>query len=220
MRIRRKPWARPELEACPFYVPQPDACRGRWQELFTRRQPLHLELGCGKGAFIAETACRHPEVNYLAVDIKSEMLALAKRKIEAACAGAGRTPGNIRITSHEITLIGRMLAPEDVVDRIYINFCNPWPKPRHHKRRLTHPRQLAQYKAFLRDAGEIYFKTDDRELFDASLDYFELCGFDILRACDDLYSAREPDGAALTEHEQMFLAQKRPIFFILARKNP
>lgn len=217
--MRRKPWARPELEACPFYVAQPALLRGNWQTAFDKKQPLHLELGCGKGAFIAKNACRNPDINYIAVDIKSEVLVLAKRKIEAAYAAACRNVNNVRILSYEISLISDVLSPNDTVDCIYINFCNPWPKPRHQKRRLTHPRQLAQYRAFLRDGGRLLFKTDDRPLYDASLDYLESCDFDILRACDDLYAGGLPCDAPLTEHERMFLADGLPIHFIGARKR-
>ena len=90
MRIRRKPWARPELAACPFFVDTPPELRDRWAEAFPRTAPIHLELGCGKGGFLAEQAAAHPELNFIGIDLKSEVLALAKRKAEAALAAAGR----------------------------------------------------------------------------------------------------------------------------------
>lgn len=216
MRLRRKPWARPELEACPFYVQRPAERRGHWHEAFSVRQPLYLELGCGKGGFIAQTAPAHPACNFIAIDIKSEVLALAKRKLEQAYAAAGLAPDNIRILNFEISLISQLLSPDDTVDGIFINFPNPWPKSKHQKRRLTHPRQLEQYQAFLKPGGTLRVKTDDAALYGDSLDYLEHCGFNIARACCDLYADGVPDGAVLTEHEAMFISQGLPIHLIEA----
>lgn len=219
MRMRRKPWARPELAACPFFVPDPPSLLGRWREQFTSGSELFIELGCGKGGFIAHEAALHPERAYLAVDIKSEVLALTKRHIDAAYADAGREPDNIRVMSWDIERIDLMLAPEDTADTIYINFPNPWPKNRHRKKRLTHPRQLLKYRVFLRDGGHILFKTDDDELFEDSLCYFEESGYTVEAAVTSLYESGVPDGAVLTEHEQMFLDKGLPIHFIRARKS-
>ena len=97
MRIRCKPWAKPELEACPFYISDPKACKGQWQAQFPKTQPLRLELGCGKGGFIAQEAPANPEYNYIAIDIKNEMLVLAKRKLEAAYAEQQLPLDNVRI---------------------------------------------------------------------------------------------------------------------------
>ncbi len=157
MRIRRKPWARPELFACPFCINEEEkaAVAGHWQEQFAHPQPLWLELGCGKGQFMASLASSHPEINFIAIDIKSEVLVLAKRKIEAAYAKCQLPLDNIRILSQDIERISTLLLPQDQVERIYINFCNPWSqKAKHRKRRLTHPRQLEQYKTFLPPAGK------------------------------------------------------------------
>ena len=110
MRIRHKPWARPELESCSFYVASPSELRGRWADEFGNGQPLHMELGCGKGGFIADMAAQHPAVNFLAIDLKSEMLVLAKRNLEAKDAHAS---AHVRLMSQDIERIGQMLAPED-----------------------------------------------------------------------------------------------------------
>ena len=166
MRIRCKPWAKPELEACPFYLKDPAAFRGNWQSAFPSQKPLRIELGCGKGGFIAQEAPANPDYHYLAMDIKNEMLVLAKRKLEAAYQELGTEPDSVRIFICNIMQFSNYFAPEDAIDRIYINFCNPWPKSKHKKRRLTHPRQLMQYRAVLK--GEIWFKTDDRSHWNIS----------------------------------------------------
>lgn len=126
MRMRRKPQARPQLAACPFCVDEPALHRGHWAEEFPRRNPIYLELGCGKGNFIAEHAASHPNVNYLAIDIKSEVLWDTMKHIEAAFAEANRSVDNVLIMSHDIERIFLILGNGDRVERIYINFCNPW----------------------------------------------------------------------------------------------
>lgn len=171
MRLRHKPWARPELEECPFNIENPIQYRGKWNGQFLEQKPLRIELGCGKGGFMAQICRREPEYNYLAVDIKSEVLVLAKRAIEAAYEGQSVT--NVLLMAQNIEQIDQMLSPEDKIDRIYINFCNPWPKMKHKKRRLTHPRQLIKYREFLKKGGEIWFKTDDGPLFEESIEYFQ-----------------------------------------------
>ena len=128
MRIRRKPWARPELAACPFCIDDPENHIGHWHELFPKRQPLHLELGCGKGGFMAQKALQNPQINFLAVDIKSDILGLTKRNIEKAYEQAGKEVDNVRIFAYDIERILQVLDRNDEVERIYINFCNPGPR--------------------------------------------------------------------------------------------
>ena len=143
MRMRRKKWARPELSVCPYFMKDPSKNRGHWAEQFERpEQPFWLELGCGKGTYAARVAADHPEINLLAIDIKSDILAVARRNIQAVYAEAGRPVDNLRLTAYEIGIIHTLLAPEDTVDRLCINFCNPWPHTGHRKKRLTHPKQL------------------------------------------------------------------------------
>lgn len=214
MRIRHKPWAKPELAASPFCMDDAFALRGKWRECYARpEQPFYVELGCGKGGWVSQAAVRRPENNYLALDIKNEMLGMAKRKTEAAFAEAGREPDNIRLAILNIERVSEVLAPEDGVDRIYINFCNPWPKASHKKRRLTHPRQLVQYQAILR--GELHFKTDDDDLFHESVEYFEESGWTILYRTENLH-ADEPADNIRTEHENMFSAEGKTIKFLIA----
>ncbi len=219
MRMRYKPYARPELAAWEYHIDDPTALRGRWATVFAKTQPLWLELGCGKGDFAAELASRTPDVNLIAVDIKSEVLVVAKRTIERVFAEKGLPPTNIRITAQEIGLIDRMLAPEDRIERIFINFCNPWDRSKQRKRRLTYPHQLRLYRQFLADGGQIRFKTDDDPLFADSLKYFAETGFRITYRTDDLAASDFAENIP-TEHEKMFTAEGRTVKFLIAEKLP
>lgn len=164
-------------------------------------------FGCGKGSFIAKLASQNPQINYLAIDIKSEVLGLAKRNVEKEYLEKQREIDNVLLTAYEIEIIQNILNEKDEVERIYINFCNPWPKPRHNKKRLTHTKQLEKYKVFLKTGGEIYFKTDDYNLYKATIKYLEETGFEIIKQTEDLH--REPiwDNNIETEHEKMFEEQ-------------
>lgn len=164
-------------------------------------------FGCGKGSFIAKLASQNPQINYLAIDIKSEVLGLAKRNVEKEYLEKQREIDNVLLTAYEIEIIQNILNEKDEVERIYINFCNPWPKPRHNKKRLTHTKQLEKYKIFLKTGGEIYFKTDDYELYKATIRYLEETGFEIVKKTENLH--REPiwENNIETEHEKMFEEQ-------------
>lgn len=215
MRMRRKPWARPELEACKFFIQKPSEYKGKWRQFFDNNNPIYLELGCGKGTFMAVHGAENPDVNYIAVDIKDEVLVLAKRNIEKAYLEKNHELNNVALMSQEIALIDEMLSEKDIVNRIYINFCNPWPKDRHKKRRLTHTRQLEKYKNFLSKEGEIWFKTDDDELFEESLEYFKDCEFEIKYITYDLHNSGF-EGNVVTEHEEMFTKQGIKTKFLIA----
>ncbi len=216
MRIRRKPWARPELAACDFFIEDPPKYKGRWQELFGNTNPMHLELGCGKGVFVAAIGAANQQVNYIAIDLKSEVLALARRRIVQEYAAAGiDSVNNVKLMSQNIEQIDNMLDENDVIERIYINFCNPWPKKSYSKKRLTHSKQLIKYKTFLKDAGEIWFKTDNDELFEDSIKYFKDNGFTIKYITRDLHASGF-EGSYTTEHEIMFTKEEIPTKFLIA----
>lgn len=219
MRIRFKPWARPELEASEFYIDKPEEYKGKWKGLFKNKSnPLHIELGCGKGGFISQIASNNTGVNYIAIDLVDAMLGLAKRNVEEKFKEQNREIDNVYLTRYDIERIANVFDKQDGIERIYINFCNPWPRGKHHKKRLTHTRQLEKYKEFLQDDGKIYFKTDDDGLFEESLTYFKTMGFEIERCTRDL--ANEPDfwENIETEHENMFKEQGIKIKAAIARK--
>ena len=208
MRIRYKPWARPELEASPFYIDNPEECKGHWKEKFVNKNnPIHLELGCGKGGFISKLAVKNQNINYIAIDMVDAMLGLAKRNVEKEYEENNTEIGNIILTRFDIERIAMILDETDEIERIYINFCNPWPRGKHRKKRLTHTRQLEKYKQFLKEGGEIYFKTDDDGLFNDSLLYFEQAGLKIINKTYDLANTEDFWDNIETEHEKMFKEQ-------------
>lgn len=221
MRMRTKHWAAPELDACPYFYRKPEQYFGRWLSLFARQQPVYLELGCGKGYFLAGAAPLHPQINYLGIDLKDAVLGPARRNIEQAFREAGRPVDNVVLTALNIEQIQFSMGPQDRADRIYINFCNPWPRKKHQKRRLTHPRQLRHYRQILVPGGELHFKTDDDGLYADTVDYLESCGFRIFFRTEDLY-ADLPEDNIQTEHEKMFLQQGIKIKALAARmsENP
>ena len=218
MRIRFKPWARPELEASKFYRDNPEKLKDKWiKEFVNKNNPIHLELGCGKGQFISQMAVQNPEINYIAIDLVDAMLGLAKRNVEQIYTEKNKEINNVILTRFDIERINLILGKEDNIKRIYINFCNPWPKGKHRKKRLTHTRQLEKYKEFLSDDGEIYFKTDDDDLFNGSLGYFEEAGFDIISKTYDLHQNSIWENNVETEHEKMFSEQGIKIKALIAK---
>ena len=212
MRIRFKKWARPELEASKFYVDDPQNWKGKWSQFFMNpNNPIHLELGCGKGQFISKLAVNNPNINFIGIDLVDAMLGLAKRNVEQTYKEENKEVNNVVLTRFDIERILLILEKQDRIERIYINFCNPWPKGKHRKKRLTHTRQLEKYKEFLIDGGEIYFKTDDIDLFNSSLIYFKESGFNVIKQTNDLHSEIENFWNDIenieTEHEKMFSEQ-------------
>ena len=218
MRMRKKKWAEPELQACPWRIDDPDAHRGQWRGLFSEDRPLHVELGCGKGVSTAQMAYAERNVNFVAIDLISDVLAVCKRNIDRRY--EGEPVDNILLCNKDITRIGETFSPDDRVQRLYISFPNPWDqRQKHEKRRLTHPRQLLQYRDFLADGGEIWFKTDNDRLFDDAVRDMTACGFTIQYLTRDLHaSGFEPNYES--EHELMFSAQGVKIKFLIARKGP
>ena len=220
MRIRFKPWARPELEASYFYEDNPEEYIGKWREKFRNKDNnLYIELGCGKGSFISELAFKNPNINYIAIDLVDAMLGLAKRKVEEKYNANNIKVENLILVRYDIERIFNIFNKNDKIERIYINFCNPWPKAKHKKKRLTHTRQLEKYKEFLVDGGEIYFKTDDDGLFEDSLSYFTETGFKIISKTLDLHKNDIFNGQNIvTEHEKMFSDEGIKIKALIARK--
>lgn len=218
MRIRYKKWARPELEASKFYIDNPEELKGKWKEHFKNpNNPLYLELGCGKGQFISTLASENLNINYIAIDLVDAMLGLAKRNVEKVYAEKNLEPDNILLTRFDIERILLILNKEDNIQRIYINFCNPWPKGKHRKKRLTHTRQLEKYKEFLSKNGEIYFKTDDDDLFNSTLNYLDESGFEVIKKTYDLHKEPIFEVNIETEHEKMFSEQGIKIKALIAK---
>ena len=215
MRIRKKKWAEPELAECRYYINEPEQYRGRWKEFFGNEKPIELEIGCGKCTFSAEKAIRDPDKNFIALDIKSDMLGVGRRNVERIFAENDRSPDNIALVRCNVEQIDKAFSAEDHIAVMYINFCNPWPREKHKKRRLTYPRKLKMYRDFLTEDAVIYFKTDDDELFEESIGYFEQAGYTIRFITRDLHHSEVRDNI-MTEHEKMFSDEGIPIKYLEA----
>ncbi|GFP75194.1 tRNA (guanosine(46)-N7)-methyltransferase TrmB [Clostridium fungisolvens] len=211
MRLRKKWWARPELEEAKNVVTNPSEFKGRWSEAFGDSNPVHLELGCGRGKFISEKAAANPGINHVAIDLKDEVLIYALRKVNEA-----EVP-NVRLIPMNISFIGDVF-DKDEISKIYINFCNPWPKERHKKRRLTHTSFLKIYKTFLKPNSEIWFKTDDVGLFEESQEYFKESGFTLEYLTYDLHNDEFKENI-MTEYEAKFTSLGMKTMFLIARLN-
>ena len=222
MRIRKKKWAEPELSVCNFYVKNPEENAGKWMQAFKKEQPLYLEIGCGKGGFAGQLALKNPDKNIIALDIKVDMLGVGRRTIVKLFEDAGKTQDditNLLLVKYNVEMLDKIITADDKIDRLFINFCNPWPRAKHKKRRLTYYKKLEMYKTFLKPDSEIRFKTDDDELFDESLEYFEQSGYEILYLTRDLHASDVTDNIE-TEHERMFSEECIKIMYLIARQKP
>ena len=222
MRIRKKKWAEPELSVCNFYVKNPEENAGKWTQAFKKEQPLYLEIGCGKGGFAGQLALKNPDKNIIALDIKVDMLGVGRRTIVKLFEDVGKTQDditNLLLVKYNVEMLDKIITADDKIDRLFINFCNPWPRAKHKKRRLTYYKKLEMYKTFLKPDSEIRFKTDDDELFDESLEYFEQSGYEILYLTRDLHASDVTDNIE-TEHEKMFSEEGIKIKYLIARQKP
>lgn len=210
MRLRKKWWARPELEASNLVVTSAGDFKGKWnEEVFKNDNDIYLELGCGRGTFIANRAENNPNVNFIAIDLKDEVIIYALKKIEE------NGLSNVRLIPMNIAGIAEIF-DENEISRVYINFCNPWPKERHNKRRLTHTKFLAEYKKFIKPGTEIWFKTDNEELFGDSQEYFKDSGFDIKYLTYDLHNSDFKENV-VTEYEAKFTSLGMKTMFLIGK---
>ncbi|APC42017.1 tRNA (guanosine(46)-N7)-methyltransferase TrmB [Clostridium estertheticum] len=217
MRLRKKYWARPELEASHIVRTDQYDHKGNWSEEFKNKNDIHLELGCGKGSFIAEKSRQNDNINFVGIDLKDEVLVFALRKVIEVRAVKAEQNINVRLMPLNIMFIDDVFA-KDEISRIYINFCNPWPKERHNKRRLTHTKFLTNYKKFLKVGSEVWFKTDDTGLFEDSIEYFKQCGFEILFLTYDLHKSGFEENV-ITEYEAKFASIGKKAMFLRAKLN-
>lgn len=205
MRLRKKPGVINKLEEMKeLVVPDPQVHKGKWHAVFGNTNTLHLELGTGKGTFITTLAGMNPELNYLGVEKVPDILFIAAQK-----AIAQGLP-NLRFLHMDVeNLI--YIFEDGEVDRIYLNFSDPWPKKRHSKRRLTHRRFLELYKKVLKKPGEIHLKTDNQGFFEFSLNEFAEMGFRLRNITFDLHNSGF-SGNIMTEYEEKFRQLGQPIY--------
>ena len=205
MRLRNIKGAREAIEASPYVILDPENYKGRWHEVFGNDHLLRLEVGMGKGQFIMEQARRHPEVNFIGIEMYSSVLIRALQKMEEE-----ELP-NLKFLRIDARTLPECFAQGEV-DRIYLNFSDPWPKDRHAKRRLTSRQFLARYDQVLKSDGIIEFKTDNRPLFDFSLEEAKEANWHIDLCTYDLHHEEElMQDNIRTEYEARFSAQGNPI---------
>ena len=209
MRVRNRKGATELLEAHPQYVIlNPADAKGRWQEIFGNDHPIHVEVGSGKGAFVSGMAKANPEINYIGIDIQKSVLSYALDKVLAT------DVPNIKL----LWVDGSDLTDyfeDGEIDRLYLNFSDPWPKKRHEKRRLTYQSFLATYQQILPENGEIHFKTDNRGLFEYSVVSFSQYGMKLKGVWLDLHASDFEDNV-LTEYEQKFANKGQVIYRVEA----
>ncbi len=221
MRIRHVKGAEEAVAADPFVIQNPAEHAGKWKtEIFKSKAPLYLEVGMGMGSFIRRLSFLHPEISYLGFEINTTVLYKAMRRYVAELEEAGRKAdpegSNLRFIRSDARFLGEYFAEKEV-DRIYLNFSDPWPKDKNANKRLTSPQFLKLYDRILQPDGVIEFKTDNRGLFDYSVETLPAGGWKILQITYDLH--RDPEmneGNVMTEYEAKFSAKGNPIFKLIA----
>lgn len=205
MRLRNKPWALDKIKAHPQYVVQ-DAqeWKGRWHERFGNDNPIHVEIGTGKGQFVSEMAKLNPNINYIGVEIQTSVVVVALDKLIAY------DLPNLQLLHVDGGDIADLFANGEV-DRVYLNFSDPWPKKKHEKRRLTYRSFLNSYEQILVPNGEIHFKTDNQGLFEYSLASFSQYGMHIQQVWLDLHNSSFENNV-MTEYEQKFSSRGQRIY--------
>lgn len=212
MRLRNIPGADDAILNSEFCIKEPEAQKGHWQEIFPSKQPLHIEIGMGKGRFIMDLAASHPDINYIGIERYSSVLLRALQKMEL------QPLTNLKFICMDAADIANVFADEEV-SRIYLNFSDPWPKDRHAKRRLTSRQFFARYNEILARDGHLEFKTDNQDLFAFSLEEIPEAGWHLDACTKDLH--HDPvlnEGNIMTEYEEKFSSMGNPICKLIASR--
>lgn len=205
MRLRNKPWANDFIKEHPQYVLQnASELKGKWHTIFDNDNPIHIEIGMGKGQFVVESARKNPEINFVGIERQSSVIVTALEKQTEA-----ELP-NLKFL-HENGQVLTEFFEAGEVDRIYLTFSDPWPKNRHEKRRLTFKTFLKVYETILSHNGDLHFKTDNRGLFEYSLVSFSKYGMQLNEVYLDLHKSDFEDNI-MTEYEEKFSAKGNPIY--------
>lgn len=206
MRLKNVPGSREAIAESDFVIHEPEKIKGSWKALFDNQNPLHIEIGMGKGKFIYEMARRNPEINYIGIEKYSSVLLRAVQKMEEEPLVNLKF---IRMDAEDITDV----FAENEVDKIYLNFSDPWPKDRHAKRRLPSKEFLARYDQLLVKDGFLEFKTDNRGLFDFAVEQLPEAGWKAEKITYDLHHDEEMvRGNVMTEYEEKFSSMGNPIY--------
>lgn len=224
MRIRHIKGAEEYIEQSPFVINEPQSFQSRWKEaVFGNQNPLYLEVGMGMGQFIRTHAQQHPEYNYIGFEINSTVLYKALRRYlelrERAGQPAEPEASNLRFIRQDARFLAEDFGPGEV-DRIYLNFSDPWPKDKNANKRLTSPVFMKLYDKILRPDGIIEFKTDNEGLFDYSLESIPECGWELAAVTRDLHGDPElSKGNIMTEYEEKFSKKGNPIYKLIAKRR-
>ncbi|MFY9173748.1 MAG: tRNA (guanosine(46)-N7)-methyltransferase TrmB [Peptococcia bacterium] len=205
MRLRKKAGINEKLAALPqLILTKPQQYYGNWAKVFGNEQPIHLEIGTGKGSFICGMAKLYPQINFIGIERVPEIIYLASKKVIA------EGLPNVRLLMEDAANLQEIFKPGEV-ERLYLNFSDPWPKTRHARRRLTHPDFLGIYKKVLPPGGAIHLKTDNHDFFEYSLLRLVQEGFSLSHISYDLHkSGYTPN--IMTEYEQRFSSLGQPIY--------
>ena len=210
MRLRNIRGSKDVIASCPFVVQEPESCRGRWAEIFGNENPIHIEVGMGKGRFLMDMARLHPERNFIGIEMYDSVLLRALQKREEL-EEQGESFSNLVFIRVDARLLPEIFE-KDEVDGIYLNFSDPWPKARHAKRRLTSREFLARYEQVLKKDGVVEFKTDNRGLFEFSLEEVRESDWNLEVCTFDLHHDEElVKGNVMTEYEEKFSSMGNPI---------
>ena len=212
MRLRNIPGAKDAITESPYVVQNPAECKGKWEQVFTQEQPIHIEVGMGKGRFLMDMAKLHPEINYIGIEMYDSVLLRALQKREKL--------DNLKFMCVDARLLPEIFEKGEI-QRIYLNFSDPWPKARHAKRRLTSREFLARYSQILPDGAVVEFKTDNKGLFEFSLEEVnESEGWELLAHTFDLHHQEDMmEGNVMTEYEEKFSSRGMPIYRLEARNR-
>ncbi len=212
MRLRHITGAEQRIAESIHVVSEPETYRRRWPEVYGNSSPIHVEIGMGKGKFLMDLARQNPQINYLGVELYSSVLLKALQKQEEE-----QLP-NVRFLCVDAMKLADILGPGEAA-KIYLNFSDPWPKDRHAKRRLTSPQFLAVYDRILAADGTVEFKTDNRGLFEYSLESIPAAGWEILYFTFDLHHSEYAEGNVMTEYEEKFASEGKPICKLVATRR-
>lgn len=207
MRLRNITGSREEVAKDKYVINDPEKLKGIWNTLFGNMNPIHLEIGTGRGKFIMELSKQNSNINYLGIEKYSSVLlrALEKRREEEL--------SNLYFMRFDAEYLTSIFV-ENEIHKIYLNFSDPWPKDRHAKRRLTSRQFLSKYDKCLKKDGVVIFKTDNRSLFDFSLEEIQVAGWKINKKTYDLHNSDYIDGNIMTEYEERFVSEGKPIHMV------
>lgn len=215
MRLRNIPGSKDVIASSCFVIQEPETKKGRWKDVFSNDHPIHIEVGMGKGRFLMDMASLHPEINYIGIEMYDSVLLRAVQKREQR----EDIPDNLYFIRMDARLLPEVFEKGEV-GRIYLNFSDPWPKDRHAKKRLTSRQFLERYDKILEVGGQVEFKTDNRALFEFSLEEIEAAGWKLTASTFDLHHTTElMKGNVMTEYEEKFSSLGNPIHKLIAQRG-